>query len=420
MANIKIRAKSKKQDNQFLSIYISYYRNPKERALLSTTVSCLKTDWNQEKEEVRKSDPDHETKNELIKLRKRKVFEIEKEFALKDRDLTISQLKELYNEKLKGSTKIKDPSEAIEFMIERKKGLVKADVIKDYRALSKHLSLFIKKQKPFSKLDDIDNQFGQQFHQFLLTNKVVPIKNTDNKEFQPLAKGTIGKQLKNLKVLMRFCLEEGLIRENRLTKITPPTETSDSIALSEDELEQIEALELPFDSKHDEIRDLFLVGCETGLRYSDLERLRASHIDAATRLISIRTKKSNKTVKIPLSERVKRILSKRHGHFPKAYNSVTFNVEIKKICKEAGLDQLVVKSMTIGNNLIETQQPKYQMVASHTCRRSFCTIQFKKGMPSLLIRKISGHAKEADFLRYIKIDEEEAAEMMLELWDKNS
>ena len=76
--------------------------------------------------------------------------------------------------------------------------------------------------------------------------------------------------------------------------------------------------------------------------------------------------------------------------------------------------------MTIGNKLIETQQPKYQMVASHTCRRTFCTIQFKKGMPSLLIRKISGHAKEADFLRYIKIDEEEAAEMMLKLWDKNS
>lgn len=419
MANIKAIIKAKNKASAKVSVYIYYYRNAKEKTLLSTGVRCKPSDWNAEKEEIRKSDPSAEEKNDLIKFHRQKVFTIQKDFLLRDRELTIAQLKEHYNEDFKGSTKIKDPIKAIEFMIERKSHLVKPDVIKDYKALSKHLGLFLEKEKRFAVLEDIDNQFGNQFHQFLLTNKVVPVKNpnTSKPQFRPLAKGTIGKQLKNLKVLMRFCREHELIQENRLTKVTPPTETSDSVALSEEELDKIEALELPLDCKHDEIRDLFLVGCETGLRYSDLERLRASHIDNDTRLISIRTKKSNKTVKIPLSERVKRIISKRHGHFPKAYNSVTFNVEIKKICKQAGLDQMIVKSMTIGNCAVEKEQPKYQMVASHTCRRTFCTIQFKNGMPSILIRKISGHAKEADFLRYIKIGEEEAAEMMLKVWN---
>lgn len=41
-------------------------------------------------------------------------------------------------------------------------------------------------------------------------------------------------------------------------------------------------------------------------------------------------------------------------------------------------------------------------------------------MPSILIRKISGYAQEADFLRFIEIDEEEAAEMMLEIWGKQA
>jgi hypothetical protein len=41
-------------------------------------------------------------------------------------------------------------------------------------------------------------------------------------------------------------------------------------------------------------------------------------------------------------------------------------------------------------------------------------------MPSILIRKVSGHSKEEDFLRYIKIEEEEAAEMMLDFWAKQN
>lgn len=60
--------------------------------------------------------------------------------------------------------------------------------------------------------------------------------------------------------------------------------------------------------------------------------------------------------------------------------------------------------------------PKYEAIASHTCRRSFCTNQFLKGMPALLIRKISGHATEKAFLQYIKIDEEKAAEEMAKRW----
>ena len=62
-----------------------------------------------------------------------------------------------------------------------------------------------------------------------------------------------------------------------------------------------------------------------------------------------------------------------------------------------------------GNRQEECAAPKFEVISSHTCRRSFCTNQFLKGMPTFLIRKISGHTTEKAFLRYIRIDEEQAA-----------
>jgi hypothetical protein len=179
MANIKAIIKKKNKNNQDTNVYISYYRNSKEKAILSAGVKCNPSDWNPEKEEIRKSDPLHKEKNELIGRRKQRVIAVQNEYELQDRELSIDQLKASYNEWLKGSDKIKDPIQAIEFMIERKQGLVKKDVIKDYNALSKHLSHFIRSNAPHAQLVDIDNEFGMRFEQFLYTEKLVPFKDTE-------------------------------------------------------------------------------------------------------------------------------------------------------------------------------------------------------------------------------------------------
>jgi len=68
------------------------------------------------------------------------------------------------------------------------------------------------------------------------------------------------------------------------------------------------------------------------------------------------------------------------------------------------------------NLQFETIVKKYQLIASHTCRRSFCTNEYLKGTPPLFIMKISGHRSEKNFLKYIKVDKQVAAEKMLEFW----
>jgi len=70
-----------------------------------------------------------------------------------------------------------------------------------------------------------------------------------------------------------------------------------------------------------------------------------------------------------------------------------------------------------GLKTISTLQ-KWEMISSHTCRRSFCTNQYLAGMPTLTIMAVSGHETETSFLKYIKVSKKEHAVRMQEDWEK--
>ena len=55
---------------------------------------------------------------------------------------------------------------------------------------------------------------------------------------------------------------------------------------------------------------------------------------------------------------------------------------------------------------------KYELVSTHTARRSGATNMYIAVIPTLAIMKITGHKTEKAFLKYIKISEEENAEML--------
>ena len=78
-------------------------------------------------------------------------------------------------------------------------------------------------------------------------------------------------------------------------------------------------------------------------------------------------------------------------------------------------DEIIITQKR-GSERVETTYKKFELIASHTCRRSFCTNEYLKGTPALFIMKISGHRTERNFLKYIKVDEQVAAQKMLEFW----
>ncbi|MCS2297270.1 tyrosine-type recombinase/integrase [Bacteroides ovatus] len=55
------------------------------------------------------------------------------------------------------------------------------------------------------------------------------------------------------------------------------------------------------------------------------------------------------------------------------------------------------------------------MISSHTCRRSFCTNMYLSGFPAGELMRISGHKSPSAFMRYIKVDNLQAAKRLKEL-----
>ena len=63
---------------------------------------------------------------------------------------------------------------------------------------------------------------------------------------------------------------------------------------------------------------------------------------------------------------------------------------------------------------------KWELLSSHTGRRSFATNEYLAGTPSITIKAITGHKTEEAFLRYIKLTPNEHAILLKQHWDKRN
>lgn len=161
----------------------------------------------------------------------------------------------------------------------------------------------------------------------------------------------------------------------------------------------------------EKVRDLALIGFYTGLRFGNFTTLKAKDIQGA--FIKVKQIKTGAPVTIPIMQKLKPVLEKYSGDLPTITNQ-RFNTYIKLVAKVAGLDQLVSTKSFKGNIEMTTEQPLYSLISSHTCRRSYATNMFRKGVPSMLIMSATGHATESSFLKYIRATNEDKAVLMAE------
>lgn len=157
------------------------------------------------------------------------------------------------------------------------------------------------------------------------------------------------------------------------------------------------------------IRDLFVVGCLTALRYSDYSTLTRENFQG--NYIVKRTKKTNVDVKIPIHDYVKEIFDKYSGCIPNGLCIQYFNKYLKVIMKEVGLNDLITYSYTIGGKLITVTREKWELISSHTARRSAATNMYLTGrMKTLEIMRLTGHRSEQNFFRYIRLTSDHTAQ----------
>ena len=114
------------------------------------------------------------------------------------------------------------------------------------------------------------------------------------------------------------------------------------------------------EKKYNTIRDIFLVYCYTGLRYSDVNNLKLENIDFGKNILEIKMIKTKENLKIPLSIEARSLLcrysigkKKSEYIFPKITNQ-NLNRELKKIAILAKIDKNVtchVGRHTFASNL---------------------------------------------------------------------
>jgi len=259
--------------------------------------------------------------------------------------------------------------------------------------------------------NDIDFEFYTDFVKFLTFNKT-------------FAANTVGKHIKTLKTILNEATEAG-INDNvkfRSKKFKVFNETADNIYLTDANLKELGQLDLSNDNRLERIRDLFLIGSYTGLRFSDFTNIKDSDIKGD--FIEIATQKTGVKVAVPIHPVVRDIIEKYKGKFatplPVPASNQKMNLYLKEICvKVPSLQVFEAVKENKGGMIISTNYQKFELVTTHTARRSFATNNFINGVPSQVIMKITGHKTESAFLKYIKITPTESAKIMQLYWEKS-
>jgi integrase len=201
-----------------------------------------------------------------------------------------------------------------------------------------------------------------------------------------------------------------------ITKISPMKEKVYNPYLTEIEINQIRLLDIT-NPTLDRARNTFLLLCYTGSRVSDLNKILNNPI--IDNKITVTQQKTGTQVVIPLIYKDSQELIDKCKTKGIITNS-RLNGYIKKIGELAGIKEIFVKTQTQGGTRKDNKTEKCKLITSHTGRRSYCTNLHKKGISDIQIMKISGHKSHENFLNYIKISNEENANLILERYNQLS
>jgi site-specific recombinase XerD len=283
-----------------------------------------------------------------------------------------------------------------------------SNTIKTYTTLHLHFTDFQNKIKRKFKLND----FCQQIHDEFLDYLEMDLGESRN---------TTSKYISNLRQVILYAVKLKLIPSSIMIDVKFETgrEDSDNIFLNEKELQLLLNLK-SFNTKlEEEVRDIFVLGCYTGLRFSNYSQFNVDYLnDEIYSTISV---KVNSKVSIPIHQIVRQIINKYNNKLPICPTNQEFNRTLKDLGKRIPeLNVPFIKQITRNRVKNDVIKMKWEMIMTHTARRSFCTNMYLMDIPETTIMAISGHKSQKRFRGYIKADGLEHAQIMKKYWDENT
>ena len=242
------------------------------------------------------------------------------------------------------------------------------------------------------------------------------------------ADNTIGGFIKKLKSVLRAADSRGypVNPAYRSTEFKAQSSIDvDTIYLTREELERFEQVDLSQkeDGRNLELaRDIFMVGVWTAQRVSDYNNLKPENIKEVNNngtpitYISIHQQKTGRLVEIPCNAKVRAILNK----YPKGLPHLSdqkINMYIKQIGRMAKIDDVIEIKGSRGGEVIKEYYKKYELICTHTARRTGATLMYLDGIAIYDIMKVTGHKSVTTLEKYIRADKLEVAQKLVLQYD---
>ncbi|MFA6924917.1 MAG: site-specific integrase [Bacteroidales bacterium] len=364
-----------------------------ERAYFNTDFNVFANDWDEKKHKAKDKRENADTINFKIN---EKSNEIEK-FLIDKPELSLKTALKLFSQGTIHGKGLSFIEFVQNFINDCEKGKYKREkgTIKNYKGTLNHVKDFDVNVKAFD-FTTLNKDLYDCFTFYLRSEK-------------KLAENSVGKIIKNIKSFINEAIEQGITNttEHRKKYFKKPSEEPDTIYLNTEEIEIISNLNL---SKHPHLsdeRDRFIISYYLLLRYSDSITINEGNIFKQDGQYFFRkqpqkTKQHNNEVVVPVKPIVLEILKKNEFNL-KANTNQEANWKLKEIGKLAELDIPVeVNGKTF---------KKYELITTHTARRSGATNLFLQKVPVKIIMDLGGWKTEKSFMLYIRADKIESAKM---------
>jgi site-specific recombinase XerD len=251
-----------------------------------------------------------------------------------------------------------------------------------YDTSLKHTQNFITWHYQLLDIDirDVDHDFIINYEFYLRSEK-------------KCANNSAVKYIKNFKKIIRICLASGWLSQDPFINYKAKVKQVDRVFLNPDEIQAIADKEFDTD-RLNQVRDIFLFSCFTGLAYADVKKLKKAEIikgvDGEMWIVTKRLKTDTPT-RVPLLPFASTILHKYADHpvccisgkaLPVSTNE-KMNAYLKEIAGVCGINKIITY---------------------HTARHTFATtITLSNGVPIETVSKMLGHTNIKTTQHYAKI-----------------
>ena len=238
---------------------------------------------------------------------KTEYLKLNLQYQKEGRQLTKEQLKDEFDIVFKGKQKKDTPNDLescftdfCEFKL--KEGSWSKSTKERYILFLGLLNEYEKYKSKTIDIQEIDDSWITNFRHYCQTIKKHQVN-------------TLGRNIGLLKTFLNFCLKKNYIDNPSFKEAAVNREVTHQIALNKEEIEVVAQLDLSQNKRLERVRDVFLIGCYTGMRFSDFKRVKSSNISEG--LITIReVKDKTKTLQIPITDKVRAILEKYDWELP--------------------------------------------------------------------------------------------------------